>query len=293
MYRITYVLGGEQAYRDKAMRIILAALTMVNREYFLTMLPHAPNIFRFKFQEEPPGVDDWQDASASVALGSMDCEDAACYVAAWIQAKHGILAWPQIVRNEAGKMHIVVELPDGRKFDPTLVMKVPRKPAHDHECTNHGAGTPEQRITIVTDLFRSRTRFGFNGSPTDIPQDLAHKSLSYYLHALYLIDCLYLQLHPEAPKIYEAGVHYEEEPPGREDWQDIPTSVRRKNGDCEDLASWRAAELCVRQGIRAYPTFIWKVRPSGAYLYHIQTTYPDGSVEDPSRRLGMGQNREG
>jgi hypothetical protein len=121
-------------------------------------------------------------------------------------------------------------------------------------------------------------------------QSLAHKSLTLLLHALYLIQRLYLRLHPEAPGIYQAGVHYEEEPAGREDWQDVPTSIRRKNADCEDLATWRAAELSERHGIDARPTFIWRIRPSGAYLYHIQTTYPDGRVEDPSRTLGMGQH---
>ena len=57
--------------------------------------------------------------------------------------------------------------------------------------------------------------------------------------------------------------------------------------NCEDLACWRAAELRVRYGIAAEPTFIWKVRPGGGYLYHIQVLYPDGRIEDPSRRLGM------
>jgi hypothetical protein len=57
--------------------------------------------------------------------------------------------------------------------------------------------------------------------------------------------------------------------------------------NCEDLACWRSAELRVRDKIEAKPTFIWKIRPSGGYLYHIQVKYPDGRIEDPSRRLGM------
>jgi hypothetical protein len=57
--------------------------------------------------------------------------------------------------------------------------------------------------------------------------------------------------------------------------------------NCEDLACWRAAELNVRHGVAAAPTFVWRKRPNGAYLYHIQTIHPDGRVEDPSRALGM------
>jgi hypothetical protein len=76
------------------------------------------------------------------------------------------------------------------------------------------------------------------------------------------------------------------EPPGREDWQDIPETIRRGDGDCEDLACWRAAELNVKQGIRAFPTFRWRVRGTGT-LYHILVQYPNGQIEDPSRMLGM------
>jgi hypothetical protein len=118
-------------------------------------------------------------------------------------------------------------------------------------------------------------------------QKLSHQALGILLRALYLIDCLYLKAHPEVPPLYESGVRYEEEPIGQEDWQDIPTSLKLGVADCEDLACWRAAELTVRHGIQAVPTFTWKVRPNGGYLYHIQVKYPDGSIEDPSRRLGM------
>lgn len=57
--------------------------------------------------------------------------------------------------------------------------------------------------------------------------------------------------------------------------------------NCEDLACWRAAELRERYKVDAEPTFIWKLRPNGGYLYHILVRYPDGRIEDPSRTLGM------
>jgi hypothetical protein len=269
------------------------------------------------------------------------------------------------------------------------------------------------RITYVIDLFKG---------PEE--QELSHKVLNILLHALMLVDMEYLRAHPEVPPLYQSGVRYEEEPPGQEDWQDVPTTLKLKVGDClpvstlvlredftsveigtlkagdlilgdgtvtkvldfaftgkkpiialtldngeilraspnhrlileddseirtdcvkignklksptfpfssplthsknsvevvgisdgepelccdittdtgrfylpeyevvvhncEDLACWRAAELRVRYGIKAVPTFIWKVRPAGGYLYHIQVKLPDGRVEDPSRALGM------
>ncbi len=132
------------------------------------------------------------------------------------------------------------------------------------------------RITFVLSLF--------NGEQ-DRP--LSHASLKTLLMALMHIDVLYLREHKNTPKIFEAGVKYAEEPPGQEDWQDIPTTLKLGWGDCEDLACWRAAELRERFGILAEPTFIWKLRPNGGYLYHILVRYPDGRIEDPSRTLGM------
>lgn len=132
------------------------------------------------------------------------------------------------------------------------------------------------RVTFVLDLFKG---------PEE--QEQSHKALRWLLLSLMQIDVDFLRAHPEAPNLYDAGVRYQEEPPGREDWQDIPTTIQLKNGDCEDLSCWRAAELRVRHNIQAEPTFIWKLRKGGGYLYHIQVKYPDGRIEDPSRRLGM------
>ena len=261
------------------------------------------------------------------------------------------------------------------------------------------------RITFVLDLFKG---------PQEQP--LSHATLQVMLNALMHADMLYLLKNPAAPRLYDSGVRYEEEPPGQEDWQDVPTCLRLGVGDClpltmlvmrsdwqqvplglicpgdrilgdegfttvrecattgaksilkfflkngkvlrsslehriflqdgdeirakdirvgmklkglsrffegpevvgietsaaelcgdittdtgkfylpesdvvvhncEDLACWRAAELRVRENVKAKPTFIWKIRPNGGYLYHIQVKYPDGRIEDPSRRLGM------
>ena len=132
------------------------------------------------------------------------------------------------------------------------------------------------RITFVLDMFKG---------PHE--QEMSHKALQTLLMALMYVDMFYLQTHPEAPALYESGVRYSEEPPGQEDWQDVPTTLAMGEGDCEDLACWRAAEYRVRHNIMASPTFTCKKRPNGGYLYHILVKLPDGRVEDPSRRLGM------
>ena len=132
------------------------------------------------------------------------------------------------------------------------------------------------RVTYALDLF--------NG-PHE--RELSRRALAHMLECLFRIDVDYLRAHPETPPLYQSGVRYMEEPPGQEDWQDIPTSIRMGISDCEDLACWRAAELVVRQNIAARPVFIERRRPNGSYLYHILVRYPDGRIEDPSKILGM------
>ncbi len=104
------------------------------------------------------------------------------------------------------------------------------------------------------------------------------------------------------PKLYKSGIYYREEKPGYEDWPDVPTLLRQGWGDCEDLAAYRAAELRV-MGIQAQAVIKWKWIPrdrmveagyptnslprDGIWLVHCLVQYPDGSIEDPSKKLGM------
>ena len=130
----------------------------------------------------------------------------------------------------------------------------------------------------------------------------AGRRMQILLDALTEVHVDHLRAYPKTPSLYDSGVVYEREPPGREDWQDIHTTLRRGGGDCEDLATWRAAELLVR-GIPAKafgkprPMLIPASCPEGALtcqdepqmgtLWHILVRLPNGKVEDPSRNLGM------
>lgn len=108
--------------------------------------------------------------------------------------------------------------------------------------------------------------------------------------ALVRIDQLYLMTHPETPALYSSGVRYQNEPQGQafEEFAPIPTLLERKWGDCDDLAPWRAAELRVRHGEKAKIRVQWKrIGPGKEKLFHIVVRRADGSIEDPSRILGM------
>lgn len=132
------------------------------------------------------------------------------------------------------------------------------------------------RITLALDLFTKEAQ-----------REESQAALNIMLRNLLEIDELHLRYHPETPWLYESGVRYMEECPGQEDWCDIPTILKLRFADCEDLVCWRAAELRVRRGIDAKPVFRGFPRPNGSMLYHVLVQYPDGSIEDPSKLLGM------
>lgn len=111
------------------------------------------------------------------------------------------------------------------------------------------------------------------------------KGLEACLAALFALDKLSVST-GRFPALYESGVRYRREPAARrEEWCTIPECLRRGWGDCEDLACWRAAELCVTgQDSQARPVLL-RTRNG----WHVAVQRGDGSIEDPSRRLGMGR----
>jgi len=90
--------------------------------------------------------------------------------------------------------------------------------------------------------------------------------------------------------LYESGIYYLREPPGQENWQDIYTNFSLGNGDCEDLACHRIAELREVYKIPAAPFVTFRLA-DGSYRFHaiLRCLTKDGwRFEDPSRKLGMG-----
>lgn len=115
-------------------------------------------------------------------------------------------------------------------------------------------------------------------------------ALTQLLEALVAVNFAWLRENPKAPWLYESGVRYEEEPRGRDDWQDIPETISLRVGDCEDLGCWRIAELRVRAHEHALP-FIKRSIDGPRTVYHVAVRRADGRLEDPSRLLGMGSSR--
>ena len=116
--------------------------------------------------------------------------------------------------------------------------------------------------------------------------------MHFLLEGLIMANVAYLLDNPNTPPLYSAGVRYEVEPEGRDEWQDIPDTLMRRTGDCEDLACWRVAELRVKGGEPEATTHISVSTipaQSGTLqtVYHITVRRADGRIEDPSRRLGM------
>ena len=115
--------------------------------------------------------------------------------------------------------------------------------------------------------------------------------MTHLLEALVMANVAYLLTLPSTPNLYESGVRYLAEPDGRDEWQDIPDTIARGTGDCEDLACWRIAELRVRFREHALPRITVDELPDRAgrlvTTYHITVQRAGGQSEDPSRRLGM------
>jgi hypothetical protein len=82
------------------------------------------------------------------------------------------------------------------------------------------------------------------------------------------------------PALYESGIVYRREPIGSEQWQCATELLRTREGDCEDLAAYRAAELRM-DGEPATVAIVLTRRGT----YHAVVRHGDGTIEDPSKIL--------
>lgn len=88
------------------------------------------------------------------------------------------------------------------------------------------------------------------------------------------------------PRLYESGVRYRREPPGREWWETAMDVIEAGVGDCEDLSSYRAAELRL-DGVPARVRIV----PTRRRTYHAVVEVA-GRLEDPSRILVEQERRQ-
>lgn len=290
-FRIAFAIDnlGEEELARQELAVLLAAFVEVDRAY-LRAHPETPLLSTalaqgLRFEPEPqgakpPGEEDWQDIPTCLhkrrdgtrAAGNRDL---VCWRVAELRERFGVQAHPVLERMTGLPDHrtaglfsyrTLVRLPDGKTEDLTGDEGFRRCEAR-------------MRITYVLDLFDG-----------DRDRALSEQTLQILLHALTNVDVVFLKRHPRVPDLYRSGIRYMEEPPGQEDWQDIPTSLRMRFADCEDVAAYRAAELNVKYGIDAEPYFISHKKKDGGMLYHILVKGPEGrgmKPEDPSHTLGM------
>jgi len=82
------------------------------------------------------------------------------------------------------------------------------------------------------------------------------------------------------PPLYESGIVYRREAPQHENWQNAIALLRTRQGDCEDLAGYRASEL----RMAGEPAMV-EIIPTRRHSYHAIVRRGDGTIEDPSRIL--------
>lgn len=117
----------------------------------------------------------------------------------------------------------------------------------------------------------------------NVPSPVDVRVLNMFVRTLCAYNVLWLRRHPETPNIYESGVRYRLQEIGIEQFRPIPLVLRAGEGDCDQLATWRAAELRERHKIKALP----EVKQMGKRVFHVFVRLPNGKVEDTSARLGM------
>lgn len=94
----------------------------------------------------------------------------------------------------------------------------------------------------------------------------------------------------ELPPLYRSGVRYEREPRGSEEWLTPLQMLERGVADCEDLAAYRVGEL---RASGADPGAVVTIVRTGPRTLHAVVRRSDGSIEDPSRVLGMTSTSHG
>lgn len=111
--------------------------------------------------------------------------------------------------------------------------------------------------------------------------------------ALVQANAFWLAARPSTPLLYDAGVRYiaEDRPWELNLWSSIPEVIAQGGSHCVGLTAWRVAELRTRFHEDARPAILeFREMQEGVgelQEFHFIVKRADGSLEDPSRLLGM------
>ncbi len=114
----------------------------------------------------------------------------------------------------------------------------------------------------------------------ELPDNAA--AIEAALEGLVNVDMLLIETGTVPPYPHHAGVIYQLEPIGEEDWKLAHNVIRDGWGDCEDLAAWVVAGLRVTGEDPG--AFVALVQTGEAKL-HAVVRRSDGSIDDPSADL--------
>jgi hypothetical protein len=117
---------------------------------------------------------------------------------------------------------------------------------------------------------------------------LSRRDLKFYLNWFAKLQ-QYLIRTRRLPPLYKSGIVYARETtaggipghPKTENWQTYPAMLKSGVADCEDLSSVLVGQL--REAGEPANIRLTKKRN----VWHVTVRRADGSVEDPSRKLGM------
>lgn len=288
MRRIVFRLGlfeseADRAYSERALKLLAHALVAANVAY-LRAHPRTPALYEAGVRLDtsrsrcPRSEDEWQGIASILESGAANNVSLACWRCAERivggEAVEPALCWAP---GGGGLYHVSLSTRDGTVEDPSAIVFA------------RAAGAPMSPVVGRPDLHTSASRIALELQifRREAARSYSERVLSILLGALTAANVLYLRAYPSAPSLYRAGVRYRAERFPREEWRGIAALHEEREGDCEDLACARSAELIARGGRAARPVFRWR-RLGRLSVYHILVRHSDGSIEDPSLLLGMG-----
>lgn len=281
-YRVTFALNlfngpQQRSLSRRALAHMLHCMYEIDLDFLKDNLAsfregdprRVPEIYRsgVTYMEEPPGQEDWQDIPTTLDMGIGDC-----------------LPTSTRVLREDGKATRIVDLEVGDRImgDGTMTRVLAVMLTGVKPILTFDLGTGDKlRCSPDHRLFR-QSGTEIRAKDVTAGDQLRQPERTYVAGQLVgggVSPAIVTRVTEDEPTLC-ADITTDT---GRFYLPDAGVVVH----NCEDLASWRAAELTARYGIQARPVFVEQPRPNGSMLYHIVVRFPDGRTEDPSRILGM------